>query len=72
MIKVNSSITSYGELGFQLSSSATGHTPSQIAPESVGTSILKHLLDVTAEYLGHKQVNKAIIAVPAKTRTKSG
>jgi molecular chaperone DnaK (HSP70) len=66
VIKVNSSITSYGELGFQLSSSATGHTPSQIAPESVGTSILKHLLDVTAEYLGHKQVNKAIIAVPAK------
>lgn len=66
VVKVNSSVTEYGELGFQLSSLATGHNPSQISPESVGTSVLKHLLEVTAEYLGHKQVNKAIIAVPAK------
>lgn len=28
--------------------------------------MLKFLLEVTAQYLGHDQVNKAVIAVPAK------
>ena len=28
--------------------------------------MLRHLLDVTAAFLGHSQVTKAIIAVPAK------
>ena len=37
-----------------------------ITPEQVGTQVLKFLLRVTAEYLGHDQVNKAVIAVPAK------
>ena len=63
VVKVNSSITPFGEIGFELS--ATGH-PHLISPESVGTKVLEYLLDVTAEYLGHKQVKKAVIAVPAK------
>ena len=37
-----------------------------ITPEEVGTEVLKYLLDVTAKFLGHKQVNKAVVAVPAK------
>jgi molecular chaperone DnaK (HSP70) len=65
VVKVNSTITPFGEIGFELSSLASGH-PHIISPESVGTKVLEFLKTVTAEYLGHNQVNKAIIAVPAK------
>jgi molecular chaperone DnaK (HSP70) len=37
-----------------------------VTPEQVGTEVLKHLLALTRDYLGHSQVNKAVIAVPAK------
>lgn len=37
-----------------------------MTPEQVGTEVLKHLLALTRDYLGHSQVNKAVIAVPAK------
>ena len=63
--RINDTISAFGKVGFELSSSATGHV-SPIAPESVGARVLTHLLAVTAEYLGHKEVNKAIITVPAK------
>lgn len=63
VVKVNDTITPFGGIGFELS--ASGH-PQIISPESVGTKVLEYLLGVTAEYLGHKQVTKAIIAVPAK------
>ncbi len=65
VVKVNDTVTPYGEVGFELSPSASGH-PRVISPESVGTKVLEYLKSVTADYLGHNQVNKAIIAVPAK------
>lgn len=37
-----------------------------VTPENVGEQVLKALLKVTATFLGHNQVNKAVIAVPAK------
>jgi len=37
-----------------------------VSPEQIGTEVLKYLLQLTSDYLGHKQVNKAVIAVPAK------
>lgn len=37
-----------------------------VSPETIGTHVLKYLLKVTSSYLGHSQVNKAVIAVPAK------
>lgn len=37
-----------------------------VAPEAVGTQVLKHLLEITASFLGHRQVRNAVIAVPAK------
>ena len=42
------------QVAFQLSS--TGHVPPLVTPEQVGTQVLKYLLDITAEYLGHDQV----------------
>lgn len=60
---VKTNISEFGKVGFQLSSS--GH-PEIIAPEQVGTQVLKFLLRITADFMGHKQVNKAVIAVPAK------
>lgn len=50
-------------MGFQLSASGHGGV---VTPEQVGTEVLKHLLALTRDYLGHSQVNKAVIAVPAK------
>lgn len=35
---------------------ATGHGP-LVTPEEVGVQVLKHLLKVTAEFLGHNQVS---------------
>lgn len=37
-----------------------------VSPEQVGTEVLRFLLKVTADFLGHSQVNKAVVAVPAK------
>jgi len=42
-----------------------GHTGS-VSPETVGSHILKHMLGMVADYLGYDQVDKAVIAVPAK------
>ena len=61
VVKSNTSI--YSEVGFLLK--ATGH-PEVVSPENIGTEILKALLRITSKFLGHSQVNKAIIAVPAK------
>ena len=58
-----SSSSSYGDIAFSLSSSSQ---PSSVTPIEVGTQVLKHLLLKTAAFLGHSQVNKAVIAVPAK------
>jgi len=60
---VESKLSNYSEVGFHIT--AKGHPPI-ITPEQVGTQVLKYLLKLTADYLGHKQVNKAVIAVPAK------
>ena len=65
VVRVNSTVTPFGQVGFELSPSASGH-PRIISPEAVGTQVLEFLKKVTADYLGHNQVNKAIIAVPAK------
>lgn len=43
----------------------SGH-PGAVSPQTVGSHVLRHLLKWAADYLGHKQVNKAVIAVPAK------
>lgn len=40
-------------VGFSLS--ASGH-PRVVSPETVGSHVLLHLLDMTARYLGHRQV----------------
>ena len=60
---VRSNVSAYSQVGFQLN--ATGH-PSIVSPENIGTEVLKALLRMTSSFLGHSQVNKAIIAVPAK------
>ena len=79
IVRVNSSITPFGEIGFSLSppTSSAGHAskisstssplpPRLISPEYVGTQVLLYLKKLTSEFLGHSQVNKAVIAVPAK------
>ena len=65
---INSSLSEYSEIGFDVSENgeSSNSEPLLISPENVGTSILKHLLKITADFLGHSQVNKAVIAVPAK------
>jgi hypothetical protein len=37
-----------------------------VSPEEVATHLLTHLKALTASFLGHAQVSKAVIAVPAK------
>lgn len=37
-----------------------------MSPQTVGSHVLRHLLKWAAGYLGHTQVNKVVIAVPAK------
>lgn len=54
----------YSHVGFNITS--TGHGNQLISPERVGTDVLKGLLELTASFIGHNQVNKAVIAVPAK------
>lgn len=60
---VTSNVSQFGSVGFALN--VSGHPP-VIAPEDVGIQVVKYLLSVTAQFLGHSQVNKAVIAVPAK------
>lgn len=42
-----------------------GHPPS-VSPQVVGSHVLGQLLQRAANYLGHSQVSKAVIAIPAK------
>ena len=44
----------------------TTHQRKRVIPEEVGAEVLKFLLKITSEYLGYNNVNKAVIAVPAK------
>lgn len=60
---VKSNVSQFGSVGFALN--VSGHPP-VVAPEDVGIQVIKYLLSVTAQFLGHSQVNKAVIAVPAK------
>ena len=60
---VASTVSNYSKVGFQIT--AKGHN-SIITPEDIGTQVLKFLVKITSKYLGHNQVNKAVIAVPAK------
>ena len=54
------------KVGFELPQIGTDTKPIVVTPENVGTQVLKHLLSLTATFLGHNQVNKAVICVPAK------
>lgn len=58
--------SNYSEAGFLIPSSESGKNSTLVTPEEVGTEVLKYLWRLTSDYLGHKQVNKAVIAVPAK------
>ena len=62
-------ITEFSEIGFEV------QTPYQkeqrnktkvVSAEEVGSEVIRYLLRVTATFMGHGQVNKAVIAVPAK------
>lgn len=59
-------LSNYSKVGFELSTTTLDANATVISPERVGTQVLKFLLKVTASFLGHNQVNKAVIAVPAK------
>lgn len=64
----------YSDVGFRIKSTGYENVTSLsvvdkkplLSPEYVGTEVLRGLLDLTAAFIGHKQVNKAIVAVPAK------
>jgi molecular chaperone DnaK (HSP70) len=51
---------------FDLSKQHGGKHNASVSPETVGEQILRHLLDVAAFNMGHRQVRKAVMAVPAK------
>lgn len=63
IVPLSANISQYSGIGFRIH--ASGH-PSVVSPEQVGAEILKHLLDLTAKQLGHRQVRKSNMAVPAK------
>jgi hypothetical protein len=48
-------IHSLTQVGFALRS--TGHGRKVVAPEEVGTEVLKYLLRITADFMGHDQVS---------------
>lgn len=56
-------VSNYSKVGFELLVQGATQV---VAPEQVGTQMLRYLMDITADFLGHRQVTKAIIAVPAK------
>jgi molecular chaperone DnaK (HSP70) len=68
VVQCNSSTSNYSTVAFSLPppSSSSPSGPHLVSPEAIGTHILTHLKAITAEYLGHSQVTKAVIAVPAK------
>ncbi len=41
-------------------------TSISVKPHQVGSYIINHLMEITATFLGHDNVNSAVIAVPAK------
>jgi hypothetical protein len=45
-----------GSSGVGFGLSASGH-PRVVSPEDVGAHVLRYLLDMTANYLGHRQVH---------------
>ena len=61
--KTVESVGNHSGVGFALD--VPGH-PAVVSPEDIGAHILLRLLDMTADYLGYKQIKKAVIAVPAK------
>ena len=66
-VVTSTTLSNYSKVGFELSSSPTSTRQATIiTPERVGTQVLKYLMKVTATFLGHNQVTKAVIAVPAK------
>ncbi len=62
VVSIDHTVSNHSKVGFEIPSPA----PRIISPEQVGSDVLKYLLKVAADYLGHNQVNKAVIAVPAK------
>lgn len=54
-------ISNYSTIGFNVTKAHK-----IVTPEEVGSYVLKGLLKVTSLFLGHNQVTKAVIAVPAK------
>ena len=55
--KVVESVGNHSGVGFALD--VPGH-PSVVAPEDVGAHILLRLLDMTADYLGYRQVSEYV------------
>jgi hypothetical protein len=66
IIKCNTTVSNYSTVAFDVSSASQAAGSRVVSPEDVGTEVLRYLLKVTASFLGHGQVNKAVIAVPAK------
>lgn len=60
---VASSLSNFSKVGFEIETDGVRRV---VSPEQVGTEVLRFLLKVTADFLGHSQVNKAVVAVPAK------
>lgn len=51
---------------FDMSKQTGGKHNASVSPETVGEQILRHLLDIAEFNLGHRQIRKAVMAVPAK------
>lgn len=72
IVQSNSSVSNYSTVAFSVpvtsdsDSSAVSSESRVLSPEDIGTYIIEHLKALTAEFLGHSQVTKAVIAVPAK------
>lgn len=62
--EIDTTISNYSTVGFELklfqAEDTNTYTTKHISPESVGTNILKYLLQKTAAYLGHDQVSHGI------------
>lgn len=57
--RLNRSQSEYSEIGFDVSTVGSGgQTPRVVSPEDVGSQILKYLLSLTADVLGHTQVSQ--------------
>lgn len=60
-VKVNKSVSEYGEIGFDVSTDTS--EPKIVTPEDVGGEVLKYLLGITAKFLGHTQVQEIVSAI---------